>query len=107
MIYVDMQHQKVVRELPLMPSSMPQDVKISPDGSVYYVADMQHNGVHLIDAHALKTLRFLPTGGGAHGLYPNRDSRLLYITNRTGHSISLLSLATRSLVGRPTVPGAT
>jgi YVTN family beta-propeller protein len=107
MIYVDMQHQKVVRELPLMPSSMPQDVKISPDGSVYYVADMRHNGVYLIDAHTLKTIRFLPTGGGAHGLYPSRDSKLLYITNRTGHSISLLSFATRSLVGRWTIPGAT
>lgn len=107
MIYVDMQHQKVVRELSLMPSSMPQDVKLSPDGTVYYVADMHHGGVYLIDAHTIRTMRFLPTGSGAHGLYPSRDSKLLYITNRTGSSISLLSFASRSLVGRWTIPGAT
>jgi YVTN family beta-propeller protein len=106
MIYVDMQHQQVVREIPLPPTSAPQDVKISPDGKTYYVADMQHGGVYLFDAKTLSVIRFLPTGR-AHGLYPSRDSKTLYITNRTGHSISLLSFATRSLVGRWDIPGGT
>ncbi|GAC1440662.1 MAG: hypothetical protein NVS3B26_15540 [Mycobacteriales bacterium] len=107
MIYVDMQRQTLVRELPLMPDSMPQDVKLSPDGRTYYVADMRHGGVYLIDAATLAVIRFLPTGGGTHGLYPSRDSRTLYITNRTGHSVSLLSFASRSLVGRWQIPGGT
>jgi YVTN family beta-propeller protein len=107
MVYVDMQHQRLEKEVPLPASSAPQDVKISPDGKTYYVADMQHGGVYLIDAKTLSVLRFLPTGRGAHGLYPSRDSKTLYITNRTGHSISLLSFATRTLVGRWDIPGGT
>ena len=54
---------------------MPQDVKLSPDGRTFYVADMARNGVWLIDAHTLAQVRFQPTGRGAHGLYPSRDSR--------------------------------
>jgi YVTN family beta-propeller protein len=107
MIYVDMQRQQLVKELPLRANSMPQDVKLSPDGKTYYVADMQHGGVYLIDAAKISVIRFLPTGSGAHGLYPSRDAKVLYITNRTGHSISLLSFATRSLVGRWQIPGGT
>ncbi|MDT7536434.1 MAG: hypothetical protein QOI82_19 [Actinomycetota bacterium] len=107
MVYIDMVHQRLVKEVPLPDASAPQDVKISPDGKTYYVADMQHGGVYLIDAATLAVIRFLPTGRGAHGLYPSRDATTLYITNRTGQSISLLSFATRTLVGRWQVPGGT
>ena len=41
---------------------MPQDVKISPDGKVFYVADMMSNGVFMIDGENMKLLGFLPTG---------------------------------------------
>ena len=107
MIYVDMQHQQVLKQVPLMAGSMPQDVKLSPDGKTYYVADMHHGGIYLIDAATVSVIRFMPTGSGAHGLYPSRDSTTLYITNRTGHSVSLLSFATRELVGRWQIPGGT
>jgi YVTN family beta-propeller protein len=107
MVYVDMVKQRLVKELPLPDASAPQDVKLSPDGKTYYVADMQHGGVYLIDAATLAVIRFLPTGRGAHGLYPSRDAKTLYITNRTGQSISLLSFATRTLVGRWQIPGGT
>jgi YVTN family beta-propeller protein len=107
MVYVDMQNQRLEKEVALPASSAPQDVKISPDGKTYYVADMQHGGVYLIDAATLSIIRFLPTGRGAHGLYPSRDARTLYITNRTGQSISLLDFATRRLVGRWQIPGGT
>jgi YVTN family beta-propeller protein len=107
MIYVDVRAQQVVKQLPLTANSAPQDVKLSPDGKVYYVADMQHGGVHLIDAATQTVIRFLPTGRGAHGLYPSRDAKTLYITNRTGQSISLLDFATRKLVGRWAIPGGT
>src|SRR5205085_2069510 len=46
MIKVDMIKHKVIGTLALPNASgMPQDVKISPDGSVFYVADMASNGV--------------------------------------------------------------
>lgn len=107
MIWVDMQKRKVLSTIALMPGSMPQDVKLSPDGRTFYVADMRRGGVYLITAATRKVERFLPTGSGAHGLYPSRDSTRLYITNRTGHSISLLDFETKSLVGRWVIPGGT
>ncbi len=56
--------------------SMPQDVKTSPDGKVFYVADMLANGVYMIDGERFVSLGFIPTGSGAHGLYVSRDSKL-------------------------------
>ena len=110
LVWVDMVHQKVVRtiDLPRQTSqhAKPQDVKTSPDGSVFYVADENSNGVFLIDARTLKVLRFLPTGAGAHGLYVSRDSKDLYITNRTGASVSVLSFATRSVRTVWRIPGS-
>jgi DNA-binding beta-propeller fold protein YncE len=95
MVVVDLVREKVVRTIELKPSAMPQDVKLSPDGRTFYVADMASNGVWLIDAHRWRVIRFQPTGTGAHGLYPSRDSRLLYVSNRGEGTISLISFATR------------
>jgi YVTN family beta-propeller protein len=87
------------------PEGMPQDVKTSPDGSVFYVADMVANGVYLIDPDAFKVLGFLPTGDGAHGLYVSRDSKLLYVSNRGEGSISVIDLATRKIIEKWRLPG--
>jgi YVTN family beta-propeller protein len=84
--------------------SMPQDVKTSPDGKVFYVADMLENGVHLIDGDRFVSIGFIPTGRGAHGLYPSRDSKLLYCSNRDEGSISLISFAERKVVQKWTIP---
>jgi len=85
--------------------SMPQDVKTSPDGRVFYVADMLANGVHLIDGDKFVSIGFIPTGRGAHGLYPSRDSKLLYCSNRDEGTISVISFAERKVVQKWTIPG--
>jgi YVTN family beta-propeller protein len=79
---------------------MPQDVKVSPDGKVFYVADMSSNGVWKIDGARFRVVGFIPTGRGAHGLYPSRDAKLLYVTNRDEGSISRISFATEKVVGK-------
>ncbi len=84
---------------------MPQDVKISPDGRTWYVADMQTSGVWVLDGDAFTLPTFLPTGAGAHGLYVSRDSKYLYITNRGEGSVSLLDFATGKLVAKWQIPG--
>jgi YVTN family beta-propeller protein len=61
---------------------MPQDVRASPDGKTFYVADMMADGVHVVDGESLKQIGFVPTGVGAHGLYPSRDGKSLYVANR-------------------------
>jgi DNA-binding beta-propeller fold protein YncE len=62
--------------------AMPQDVRSSPDGSIFFVADMKADGLRIIDPTAFKEIGFIPTGKGTHGIYPSRDGKLLYVTNR-------------------------
>src|SRR5215471_7762419 len=97
-IKVDVESQKLLGSVELGPHTMPQDVKLSPDGSVFYIADMHANGVHIIDGEQLKKIGFIPTGLGAHGLYVSRDSKVLYVSNRNEGSISLIDFATRKVV---------
>jgi DNA-binding beta-propeller fold protein YncE len=105
LIKVDVAAQKVLAHLRLEPKGMPQDCRISPDGKVFYVANMDSNGVHVIDGDAFKQIAFLPTGKGAHGLYFSRDARVLYISNRGEGSVSLLDLGTRKLTAKWIIPG--
>jgi YVTN family beta-propeller protein len=104
---VDVQSERVVGTLNLPGGSgeMPQDVKLSPDGKVFYVADMRANGLWEIDGEQLKVIGFLHTGIGVHGLYPSRDARYLYATNRGEGSISVISFRTRKVVAKWRIPG--
>jgi DNA-binding beta-propeller fold protein YncE len=106
MILVDVQRQKLLRTIPLPRSlAAPQDVKLSPDGRVFYVADMISNGVWKISARTFRPTGFIRTGAGAHGLYVSRDSRFLYVSNRSEGSVSLISLASRRPVRKWVIPG--
>jgi YVTN family beta-propeller protein len=102
---VDVEAQKVLGTLALEQGGMPQDVKLSPDGKVFYVADMKADGVYLIDGEKLAKIGFLPTGKGTHGLYASRDSKVLYVSNRGEGSISIVDFATRKVVNKWRLPG--
>jgi DNA-binding beta-propeller fold protein YncE len=84
---------------------MPQDVKLSPDGKLFYVADMANNGVWIVDASRLRKVGFVPTGMGAHGLNVSRASRYLYVSNRMEGSVSVISFATRRVAHKWRIPG--
>ena len=105
MIVVDLMHERVKKTITLGFGAMPQDVKLSPDGRTFYVADMASNGVWLIDAKRMRKIRLMPTGRGAHGLYPSRDSRTLFVTNRGEGSISLIDFKTRHVRKKWHIPG--
>jgi len=118
---IDLVQRKVTGYLKLAqandpaPHNMPQDIRSSPDGSVFFVADMEADGVHIIDAASFKLIGFIPTGRGAHGLYPSRDGKKLYVTNRGTHmgetkpkgmgSISVIDFATRKVETNWPIPG--
>ena len=107
MVKVDVRRERVVGVVRLpRAGAMPQDVKLSPDGKVFYVADMASNGVWEIDRTGRHVLGFIHTGAGAHGLYPSRDAKRLYITNRSEGTISVLDFATRRLVAKWDVGGS-
>jgi len=104
-VKVNVADEKVVGSLTLDPGGMPQDVKLSPDGRLFYVADMAKGGVWIVDADRMRKVRFVPTGAGAHGLYVSRDSRYLYVSNRMEGSVSVISFATRKVVHKWRIPG--
>jgi YVTN family beta-propeller protein len=77
----------------------PVDVKLSPDGSVFFVANQNERfgGVHVIDPETMTQVKFIPTGAGAHGLYVSRDAKSLYVANRLAGTISVIDFATRKV----------
>ncbi len=112
---IDVANRKLLGMLKLKRGGMPQDVRISPDGRLFYVANMMTDGVHLIDADAFEEVGFIPTGVGTHGLYPSRDGTKLYVANRGTHmaggpphgpgSVSVVDFATRTVVANWPIPG--
>lgn len=94
---------------------MPQDIRISPNGKRFYVADMEADGVHVIDAETFTELSLIPTGVAAHGLYPSRDGKSLYVANRGSHkihgspngkgSVTVIDFASEKITAQWPVPG--
>lgn len=68
--------------------SMPQDIRSNADGSIFYVADMLKDGLVLINPNQFTRIGFIPTGIGTHGIYPSRNGRYLYVSNRGCHHMS-------------------
>lgn len=95
LVKIDLASRKIVGYLKLKKGRMPQDIRISPDGKQFYVADMKADGLFIVDGDAFKEVGFLPTGVGTHGLYPSRDGRKLYVVNRGSNTIR----------GKPKGPG--
>jgi YVTN family beta-propeller protein len=112
---IDMVNRKVVGYLVLDKKGMPQDVRVSPDGKVFYVADMMNDGVHLVDGDSFTKIGFIKTGVGAHGLYPSRDGTKLYVANRGSNlvhgsthgkgSVSVIDFASRKVLVTWPIPG--
>ncbi|MFC3575471.1 beta-propeller fold lactonase family protein [Streptomyces yaanensis] len=90
LLKVDTEKMKVIgrQKLPFH-GAMPQDVKISPDGKKFYIADMMADGLWILDGDTFGKPGFLRTGKGTHGLYISRDSREMYISNRGEGTISV------------------
>ena len=94
---------------------MPQDVRASPDGKLFYIADMMADGVHVVELESFKQVGFIPTGKGTHGLYPSRDGTKLYVANRGSNKIhgppkgkggvSVIDFATQKVVADWPIPG--
>ena len=105
---VDVAARQLVRmiDMPVRHTEMgPQDIKLAPDGSQFYIADAEHGGLWVLDAAATRVLREIPTGRGAHGLYLSRDATRLFVTNRDEGSISVLDAYSGAAVAKWEIPG--
>jgi DNA-binding beta-propeller fold protein YncE len=89
----------------LMGISMPQDIRLSPDGKIFYVADMGTNELRLISARTFKQVGVIGMPSHPHGLYPSRDGKRLYISDRGAGKVGVLDFATRRIVDTWTIPG--
>jgi YVTN family beta-propeller protein len=96
LVKIDWINRKVLGYLKLSGGGIPQDIRVSPDGKIFYVAEMKRGGVYLIDGDAFKEVGFIKTGVGTHGLYPSRDGTKLYVANRGQSQIG----------GKPKGPGS-
>ena len=112
LIKVDVANRQVVGHLRLSRGGMPQDIRVAPDGRVFYVADMMADGVFIIDGESLAEIGFVPTGIGPHGLYPSRDGTKLYVANRGSNGrrsgpggVSVIDFSTRSVIADWPIPG--
>ena len=112
---IDLVDRKIVGHIILSRGGMPQDIRSSPDGKRFYVADMKADGVFIIDFETFKEVGFIETGKGTHGLYPSRDGKKLYIANRGSNvihgkkggpgSVSVLDFASEKIEANWPVPG--
>ena len=112
---IDMANKKVLGYLKLSRGGMPQDIRVSPDGKIFFVADMKAAGVFVIDGATFAEIDFIETGIGTHGLYPSRDGTKLYVANRGSDkiggpphgkgSVSVLDFATRKVLTTWPMPG--
>jgi YVTN family beta-propeller protein len=116
LVKIDIENRTVLGYLRLSGGGMPQDIRVSPDGSTFFVAEMMRGGVYTIDPYAFTETGFIDTGTGTHGLYPSRDGSKLYIVNRgQDHvggnttdgpgSISVLDFANNQVIVNWPIPG--
>jgi YVTN family beta-propeller protein len=85
---------------------LPVDVKLSPNGKVFFVANQGLGGVTVVDPVTMKVRGFIPTGNGAHGMAISRDTTKLYVTNRLAGTISMIDFSTRKVVHTWNVGGS-
>jgi len=114
LVKIDWINRKVLGYLKLSGGGIPQDIRISPDGKIFYVAELKRGGVYLIDGDAFKEVGFIKTGVGTHGLYPSRDGTKLYVANRGQSqiggkpkgpgSVAVIDFATRKVVTTWPIP---
>lgn len=102
---LDVRRKRIAAAVSLPSGSQPQDVLTAPGGRTFYSADQAAGGVWKIQGDPLRVTGLVPTGKGAHGLIPNADRTLAYVSNRREGSISLLDLVRGKVVGKWRMPG--
>jgi DNA-binding beta-propeller fold protein YncE len=97
---------RVLGRLSLGPGSKPQDVRLSPDGRSFYVADMDRNRLLRIGWRRLRVVGHTDLPAMPHGIYPSRDGRRLYVSDRMAGEVSVVSVATDKVVDTWRAPGS-
>ena len=105
LIKVSTLQHKVTGRLQLPAGAKPQDVRLAPDGRDFYVADMGRNKLLRIGWKHFRINGHIDTPAMPHGIYPSRNGRFLYVSDRGAGEVSVVSLAKQKIVDDWTIPG--
>lgn len=103
LIRVDLAGRRVSGTLRLPDGARPGDLRLSPDGSVFYVAAPREGGVWLVDARRFAVLGFVRTAPGARDLAISRDADRLFVVG--GGTLSAVEFGSRRVASRWRLPG--
>lgn len=105
LVVIDLATQTLKSRTPT--GSMPADVYLAPDDKTLLVGLTGSNHVQVFDVSgpAPRQIKRIKTGAGAHSFRPAGDQKRLYVSNRAENSISLIDLASLSVVETFAAPG--
>src|SRR3954465_6468366 len=104
---VDIASRTLLRmiDMPVRHTHMgPQDIKLAPDGSRFFVADSDQGSLWVLDGAATQVIGEIPTGMGTHGIYLSRDGTRMFVSNRKANSVSVLDARTGAALATWTIP---
>src|SRR4051794_3360497 len=105
LLKVSVQSHRVLGRLTLPSSSKPQDVRLSPDGRTFYVADMGRDRLLRIPFDQLKVVGHTDLPSMPHGIYPSRNGKYLYVSDRMAGKVSVVSVNSNRVVDTWSAPG--
>jgi YVTN family beta-propeller protein len=76
----------------------PTDVRLSPDGEVFFVANQGRDLVDVVRAADGTLVGSINAGSGAHGLALSHDGSRLFVSNRRGGSMTVIDTASHKVV---------
>jgi DNA-binding beta-propeller fold protein YncE len=85
--------------------SMPQDIRLSPDGRLFVIAEMGRNRLTRVNWRTLRPVGHTDMPSMPHGIYPSRDGRSLYVSDRGAGKVSVVSLRSYRITDTWTIPG--
>jgi DNA-binding beta-propeller fold protein YncE len=97
--------EKVLGRIRLPMPAMPQDVRLSPDGRSFFVADMGRDRLLRIPWRHFRVARSYRTLRMPHGIYFSRDQRQLYLSDRRAGAVQVFDLARHRFVRTWRIPG--
>ena len=84
----------------------PLDVRLAPEGDIFYVANQGTHGVDLVNGDTLEHVGHIPTGQGAHAFGWSRDVSRLFVTNRLEGTLTVIDTASREIIDTWNIGGS-
>ncbi|TDD61557.1 YncE family protein [Actinomadura rubrisoli] len=102
LVRVDVAARRVAGTIRLPDGAHPEDLRLSPDGTAFFVADAARGGVWHVDARRFARPGFVRTAPGARGLAISRDARRLFVLG--AGTLSAVAFDARRVTARWPLP---